>query len=294
MSSHMELFDLQSFLNEYKTMLGGLSIAIATIIAVYFNYLAARKNERRLKHENTASFAAAIASELADNADNLTDLYFEIENKKLNERKIAVYQDFHTKVYEALLAQIGDLGSALSYMVVDVYGDLSKMSLRLEQAKSSDIQSEQDELQHDIKRILSKALTTSIVILLYSDRLNGRSYAKEIHQKRVIWVERLLDKFCTYVSEAEDGFEFIGDGENPNGDFAKRFAKKEDREKVRNLIAVIKKSVRETNRQKTWRAPLILRALSYEIHDVLKYFLNIDRNSYDLNLQEEYRSYLEG
>jgi len=282
------------FLHEYKGVLGGLSIAIATIVAVYFNYLTARKNERRLKHESTASFAAAIASELADNADNLTDLYFEVENKKLNERKIAVYQDFHTKVYEALLAQIGDLGSALSYMVVDVYGDLSKLSLRLEQAKSADIQSEQDELQHDIKRILSKTLTTSIVILLYSDRLNGRSYANEIHQKRTIWVERLLDKFCTYVSESEDGFEFIGEGENPNGDFAKRFAKKEDREKIRHLIAVIKKAVREMNRHKTWRAPLILRALSYEVHDVLKHFLNIERSSYDMNLQEEYRSYLKG
>lgn len=288
----MELFDLQSFLNEYKTVLGGLSIAIATIIAVYFNYIAARKNERRLKHENTASFAAAIASELADNADNLTDLYFEIENKKLNERKIAVYQDFHVKVYEALLSKIGDLGSALSYMVVDVYGDLSKLSLRLEQTKSPDIQSEQEELQHDIKRILSKTLTTSIVILLYSDRLNGRSYAKEIHQKRLIWVERILDKFCTYVSEAEDGFEFIGEGENPKGDFAKRFAKKEDREKIRHLIKVIRRAVKEANLNKVFRAPLIMRALSYEIHDVLKYFLNIDRNVYDLNLQEEYRSYL--
>jgi hypothetical protein len=289
----MEFFDFHSFLTEYKTMLGGLAIALATIIAVYFNYIATRRAERRLKYENTASFAAAIASELADNADNLTDLYFEIENKKLNERKIAVYQDFHVKVYEALLSKIGDLGAALSYMVVDVYGDLNKLSLRLEQARSSDIQTEQDELQYDIKRILSKTLTTSIVILLYSDRLNGRSYVREVHLKRVIWMERLLDKFCTYVSDSQDGFEFIGEGANPNGDFAKRFARKEDREKIRRLIRVVKQAVKECNRNKIWRAPLILRALSYEIHDVLKYFLNIDRSVYDINLQEEYRSYLE-
>lgn len=288
----MDMDGLQTFLAEYKTMLGGLSIAIATIVAVYFNYIAARKNERRLKYENTASFAAAIASELADNADNLTELYFEIENKKLNERKIAVYQDFHMKVYEALLSKIGDLGAALSYMVVDVYGDLGKLSLRMEQAKNADIHSEQDELQYQIKRILSKTLTTSIVILLYSDRLNGRSYVREIHHKRTIWVERLLDKFCSYVSESEEGFEFIGEGENPNGDFAKRFSSKEDRAKIRHLIAVIERAITEANRNKTWRAPLVFRALSYEIHDVLKYFLQIERSVYDQNLQEEYRSYL--
>ncbi|NCT40797.1 MAG: hypothetical protein GW778_03950 [Alphaproteobacteria bacterium] len=280
------------FLQEYKAVLGGLSIAIATIIAVYFNYIATRKAERRLKHENTASHAAAIAAELTDNADNLTDLYFEIENKKLNARKIAEYQEFNTLVYKALLSSIGDLGAALSYMVVDVYGDLSKLSLRLELAKNSDIQAEQEELLWTIKRILSKTMTTSIVILLYSDRLNGRSYVREVHDKRVIWMERMLDKFCTYVSEAEDGFEFIGDGENPNGDFAKRFARKEDRDKIRYLIRVIGQAVNQSNKSKIWRSSLVFRALAYEIHDVLKYFLNIERSVYDQTLQEEYRGYL--
>lgn len=280
------------FLSEYKAVLGGLSIALATIVAVYFNYIAMRRNERRLKAENTASFAAAIASELSDNADNLTDLYFEIENKKINARKIAIYQDFQMKVYEALLTSIGDLGAALSYMVVDVYGDLSKLSLRLEQAKNSEIQDEQEELLHDIKRILSKSLTTSIVILLYSDRLNGRSYVREVHDKRIIWVERMLDKFCVYVSEAEEGFEYIDDGENPSGEFAKRFARKEDRVRIRHLIDVIKRATREANKSKIWRAPLVFRALSYEIHEVLKYFLNIERNVYDQSLQAEYQDYL--
>ena len=50
----MDFIDFHSFLTEYKTMLGGLAIAIATIVAVYFNYLATRRAERRLKAENTA------------------------------------------------------------------------------------------------------------------------------------------------------------------------------------------------------------------------------------------------
>ncbi len=289
----MEFFDFQSFLSDYKIALGSLSIASATIIAVYLNYVASLKNGRRLKHENTASFAAAIASELADNADNLTELYFEIENKNLDQRKIAVYQDFHVKVYEALLEQIGNFGSALSYMVVDVYGDLNKLSLYLELARGADIQSEQDELQYQIKRILSKTITTSVIILLYSDRLNGRSYVREIHQKRTLWVERTLYKFCTYVSEAEEGFEFIDQAKNPKGEFAKRLVHKEDRTKIRYLIHTIEKAVKKSNNNKVFRASLILRALSYEIHDVLKYFLKVERNHYDLNLQEEYSSYLE-
>ncbi|MGH1398383.1 MAG: hypothetical protein ACRBCT_04130 [Alphaproteobacteria bacterium] len=284
--------DFTGFLHEYKTVLGGLSIAIATVTAVYFNYLAMRKAERRQKAEGTASFAAAIASELSDNADNLTDLYFEIESVKLNPRKIALYQNFQTRVYEALLSSIGDLGAALSYMVVDVYGDLSKLSTWLELAKNSELQSEQDELLHDIKCILSKTLTTAIVILLYSDRLNGRSYVREVHEKRIIWVERMLDKFCTYVSETGDEVEFIGEGDNPDVEFSKRFPRKEDREKIKYLISVIRRAVNEANKRKIWRAPLVYRALSYEIHEVLKYFLNIERNIYDVNLQEEYKDYL--
>ena len=289
----MEPSSFALFIQEYKTVLGGLSIALATIIAVYFNYIASRKAEHRLKSENTASHAAAIAAELTDNADNLTDLYFEIENKKLNSRKIAEYQEFNTLVYKALLSSIGDLGAALSYMVVDVYGDLNKLSLRLEHAKNSDIHAEQDEMLYTIKRILSKTITTSIVILLYSDRLNGRSYVREVHEKRIIWVERMLGKFCEYVSEAEDGFEFIGEGGNPNGEFAKRFASKKGREKVRHLIKVIKQAVDQANRSKSWRAPLVFRALSYEIHAVLKYFLRIQRNFYDETLQQQYQEYLE-
>jgi len=288
----MEQSSFLIFLQEYKTVMGGLSIALATIIAVYFNYIATREAERRLKAESTASHAAAIAAELTDNADNLTDLYFEIQNKKLNAHKIAEYQEFNVLVYQALLSSIGDLGAALSYMVVDVYGDMNKLSLRLEHAKNSDIQADQDELLFTIKRILSKTITTSIVILLYSDRLNGRSYVKEVHDKRVIWVERMLDKFCTYVSEAEEDIEFMGEGENPNGEFAKRLARKEDREKVRYLIKTIHQAVRQANKNKIWRAPLVFRALAYEIHDVLKYFLNIERSVYDQSLQQEYHGYL--
>lgn len=290
----MDAESFTEFFDHYKTVLGGVSIAIATVLAVYFNYLAMRRNERRQKAEATASFAAAIASELADNTDTLTDLYFEIQNEKLSARKIAEYQDFYHKVYEALLSKIGDLGAALSYMVVDVYGDLAKLSKRLELAQKSDIKAEQEELLELIKRILSKAITTSIVILLYSDRLNGRSYVHEVRLKRMIWLERLLDKFCTYISEVEEDVEFIDAEENPNKDFIKRFPKREDREKIEYLLSVVSRAITLANKGKIWRASLVLRGLSYEIHDVLKYFLQIDRNAYDLNLQEEYREYLEG
>ena len=200
----MEVSWLSEFLNDYKTVLGGLSIAVATVLAVYFNYIATRRNERRQKSENTASFAAAIASELSDNVDNLSDLYFEIQSDKPNLRKVTEHRDFSTDVYKALLSKIGDLGAALSYMIVDIYGDFSKLSSRLEYAEKSDIKAEQDEILEMIKRILSKSITTTIVILLYSDRLNWRSYVREVQDKRVIWLERLLDKFCTYVSETEE------------------------------------------------------------------------------------------
>ena len=274
--------------------MGGLFIGIATVVAVYFNYLATRRNERRQKAEGTASFAAAIASELADNVDNLTDLYFEIQNDKLNLRKIAEYQEFHTQVYEALLNKIGDLGAALSYIVVDIYNDLSKLSVRLELAQKSDIKHDQDELLEKIKRILSKSITTSIVILLYSDRLNGRSYVREVQDKRIIWLERMLDKFCTYVSEADEDMEFIDSEENPDSDFVKRFPRKEDRDKMRHLLRLVESAMEQANKERVWRSSLIFRALSYEIHDVLKHFLQIDRNIYDLNLQEEYSGYLKG
>ena len=58
----MEPSSFALFIQEYKTVLGGLSIALATIIAVYFNYIASRKAEHRLKSENKLTDACLLGS----------------------------------------------------------------------------------------------------------------------------------------------------------------------------------------------------------------------------------------
>ena len=288
----METFHFIDFLSEYKALLGGVSIALATLIAVYFNYLIEKRVARLRKDEKNASYASAVACELSDNTDNLIDLYLEIQGDNTKAYKINQYQSFQMLAYETLLAEIGNLGSALSFMIVDVYGDLKKLSLRLDAAKQSDIQQEEDYFLQPIQETLVKSLTTSVIVQLYSDHLNGRHYAREVYRKREIWIERALDNFCSYVSESDEEMEFIDLDANPNKDFIKRFPRKEDRQKITTLLETIDRTVKIARRQPKWKASLVFRALAYEIQNTLMYFLNMEKNVYDKTLQQEYSQYL--
>lgn len=282
-----------AFLDSYKTVLGGLSIALATVVAVYLNYIVSKKTARRQRNERVASIAAALASELMDNTDNLIELYNEIEGKNTKRHKVLQHQSFQSLAYEKLLSQIGEVGAPLSFMLVDVYGDLIKLTRTLGVLSIQEIVSEEEDFLILIKEILAKALTTSIVVILYSDFLNGRRYSFEIQSKREVWIEQTLDTFCTYVSESEDEVDLVYTQQTGDGDFAKSFPKKEDRQQIKEVLSAIQKAIKKANKEPAWKAPLIFRALSYKIQMVLTYFLGLENSIYEQVLQEEYSKYLE-
>lgn len=283
---------LLTFFDSYKTVLGGLSIAIATVIAVYLNYIVSKKTSRQARDARVASIAAALACELMDNTDNLIELYNEIEGKNTKQRKILQYQDFEMRAYETLLSQIGEMGAPLSFMLVDVYGDLRKLSRSLEILNAKELANEEGDFLVSIKEILAKGLTTSIVVVLYSDYLNGVRFSQEIRSKREVWIEQTFHNFCSYASETEEDLEFVDAEEKPKRDFVKRFARKEDREQIRGVLSAIDRSIVLAQKNPSWKAPLIFRALSYEIQTVLTNFLGLEHDIYEQALQEEYSLYL--
>ena len=279
------------FVNEYKGMIGGLSIAMATVFAMLMNLRYVQHTDYKNKRNKDASFSSAIASELMDNAHNLMVLYLQIE-KGVSSRKIIGYKQFSTHVYEHLLGQIGQLGSTLSFMVVDVYGDIKKMKSQLDELTDKQIIKKDDELLPDIQTMLIKTITTSIIMHLYADYKSGNKWMLAIRRHRLLWIERNIDEFFQYLGKTEQDVEFIDNGENNDLIFMRRFTDATKRQQIRELFKVIKNVLLTLGKEDPSKAQLTLRALGYRINNTLTSFLDTEVDTYDLLFEEEYNDYL--
>lgn len=285
--------ELINILSEYRTFLGGLIIGSATITGVLLNIRYNRRIEERLKREKGASVASAIASELLYNSHNLTDMYLEIKNQKTKKFRISEYKHIETQVYEELLREIGELGSSLTFMVVDVYGDIKKVKGRMEiLSAEGSVQDNKERILLTIQHALVKALSRSIVMFLYADYMTGVEWMKLIKEQRIIRIERTLDGFCSFVEKIDGTMKFVGAEEQGNIEFRKRFSDQTDRQSIKDLFQVVHEVLNQTPKQPVWRAQLTLRALSYKIQNTLLRLLDIEPDEYDVMSEQEYERFV--
>lgn len=261
------------FLSEYKGFLGGFSIAVATVCAVLINLNHNRRAELRLKRERNASFSSAIASELIDNAHNLMDLYFQISSTQPGRNKINSYKQFSLLAYEKLLDQIGQIGPELSFMVVDVYGDIRRMKINLDLMTDQEVMDQHDEILPDVQEVLIKTITISVVMYFYADYMSGKDWMRHIMKQRMIWLERTLYDFCMYVDKTDIDLDFLDHEENPTLAFYKRFRDPAKREKMQHLLEDINAALTQMRGEPPWRAQLSLKQLSVQIQKMLQCFL---------------------
>ncbi len=282
--------DFLDLLSEYKAVLGGIFIGCATITGVLINAAYNRHLERKNKQEDEANFSSAIASELIDNADNLMDLYFKIscpKNRK-SKSKIIGYKQFNTLVYESLLEQIGKLGPALSFMAVDVYGDILKIRAELNALSEDEIYEAREDIQGDIQSILVKAITGSVVLYLYADYMSGRRWMDAIKPQRLLWIEKTLDMFFHYVDQAEPDDDFITQDDEQDVPFLKRFKNPEKRRYIKNLFKNIDSMHDKFHHVAPWKAQIMLRSLSYQLHNMLTMFLGKSSPEYYILSERSY------
>lgn len=281
----MTLFDL---FVEYKTVLGGIFIGCATITGVSLNIAFSRRLQRQTERENYASFSSALASELTDNADNLIDLYFQISHPSSKSSRITGYKQFNTLAYEELLQEIGRLGPVLSFMVVDVYGEILKHKALFQAMSNDEIIENRDELLPDIQVLLVKAITSSIVMYLYADYMSGHKWLYAIRPQRFLWVEKTLDTFFHYVGKTDCDLEFILQEDDQDVPFLKRFKAPEKRKRIKHFFAALETVFDQFHRVDSWQAQIILRGLSYETHNMLTEFLDLSPDEYYVLSEKSY------
>ncbi len=282
--------DFVDVLQEYKTVLGGVFIGVATIVGVVMNAAYTRRVERQAKREDNASFSSAIASELIDNADNLMDLYFQIScpQKTQKSLKITGYKQFNTLAYESLLEHIGKLGPTLSFMVVDVYGDVMKIKTRLNTLTDDEIYGCKDELQPDIQDVLVKAVTGSVMLYLYADYMSGRKWMDAIKPQRLLWIEKTLDMFFDYVGKTDTDLDFISQEDDHDVTFLKRFKDPDKRLYIKDFFKTINHTHDRLHHAEAWQAQILLRSLSYKLHNMLTMFLDHSPPEYYILSERSY------
>lgn len=282
--------DLISILENYKAALGALSIAIATVIAVLLNLGHSRRTEYRLNKEQNATFSSAIAAELIDNVHNLMAIHYEISEKGARIQRINQFKEFNLLVYQNLLTEIGRLGPALSFMIVDIYGDIQKIKKYLEYYIKDDVQGKKQEILLDLQGVLAKSLTGSIIMAFYADYMLGPKWMDSTTDQRMLWLENTLDDFCSYVSRAET--------ENPiyiassSKSFINCLQDEEQKQKIVQLFALVEKIQKDIRKKDAWQVQLILRAFSYKLHNTIIGFLDIEPDSYMLKSEKEYKEFL--
>ena len=285
--------DIWSFLNDYKAVISGTVIGTATITGATLNILYSKNIEKRLKHEKTASTTSALAADLLCNSGHLKELYLELYNLKSSKGDVSAYKYIDTKVYEELLPNIGDLGSAITFMVVDSYSFLRKA-----QTKSEILEVEQAIYKHkaalmtDIQQLLAKTISASVALYLYSDYLTGREWMKRIADQRVIRTKRSLEDFCKFIEKIDEQMEFISSEEEEGLEFRKRFARKADRNSIKELLAAIREVIAKLPNQPNWRAQFMCRGIAYKTQNTLTSFLEIGSNEYDILSEREYTRFL--
>jgi len=287
------MIDVFAFIADNKALFSGIFIGCATIIGVTLNIFYNRLIDSRLKKEKTASTASALAAELLYNSYSLRQLYLEIYTQKAKKPKVTEYKHIDLQVYQELLTQIGELGSSLTFMVVDSYGDIKKVKGRMELLSEDGFMAKDKEtILKDIKLALVKTLSCSIAMYLYSDYMNGRQWLKQITEQRVIRIERTLEGFCKFAEKAQIEMNFIPSEEQNDLEFRKRFQNKDDREKIKSLFLSVRSLLESIPKYNAWRAQLSIRALSYKIQNTLVVFLDMEPNEYDVLSDQEYSKFL--
>jgi hypothetical protein len=281
--------DLINIIENNKTIIGGLSIAIATVIAVFINLNYSRRSEYRLKQEQNATFSSAIAAELLDNAHNLMAIHYEIAEKGARIQRINQFKEFNLLVYQNLLTEIGRLGPALSFMVVDIYGDIQKIKKYLEYYIQDDVLGNKQEILLDLQAVLAKSLTGSIMMAFYADYMLGPKWMSSTTEQRALWLENTLDDFCSYISRTEIDPVYIAD---PSKEFIECLQDEEQKQKIIHLFTLVEKIQKDIRKKRAWQVQLILRAFSYKLHNTIIGFLDIEPDSYMLKAEKEYKEFL--
>lgn len=288
----MESFE---FIQSYKGILGGLAIAIATVIAMLLNLIYSRKAHNAEKNATDASFCSSIAAELMDNAHNLMQLSNQISAPKSKRFKIITYKQFSNQVYEALIPQLGLTGPSLSFMVVDVYGDILKLKTQLDELSEKELLAIKDEVIPDIQYILAKTVTASVIMYFYADYMSGKKWMKGIQNHRILWLERSIDQVCEFIgkTDSDQDFTYIGAAdEGSHISFLKRFRQPEKRKKVKSLFVTVERCLIHLQHEKPWRAQIMLRALSYKLHNTITSFMDLAPDYYDEAAEEEYAEHI--
>ncbi len=286
--------DLASVFIENKTVLGGIFIGCATITGVTLNIIYNKILDGRSKKERNASTASALAAELLYNSYHLRELYLEIYKNNLQSYRAKKYTHIDIQVYQELLIQIGDLGSAITFMVVDTYGDIKKMKAHMD-VYTEDRTCTKDDKQiilKDIEMALVKTLSCSLTLYMYSDYMTGKKWLHSIKESRKIRIERTLNGFCKFIEEIDGNIDFISTQEQENLEFRKRFKTQENRQNMKKLFSAVQDVFKELPSQPEWRAQLTLRAFSYIVQNTLIHFLNAEIDEYDLMSEQEYSRFL--
>ena len=285
--------DIYGFITEYKAVLSGAVIGGATITGVTLNILYNKALENKFKKDKNASTTSAIAAEILYNSHHLRDLYLEIKNYTNAEEDISEHKHIDTQVYQELLTQIGELGSAITFMVVDTYGDLKKMKGRMEERSDKhDILSNKEKILDNIQISLAKTLASSLTLYIYADYMSGRKWLSHIREQRIIRIERTIDDFCKFLEKSDNEVDFISLNEQEGLEFKKRFRDKTDRKNIKELFLSIRATLETLPKQPSWRAQLILRGLSYKMQNTLINLAGLEANEYDLMSEQEYGRFL--
>ncbi len=286
--------DIVTFFSQNTAVLSGIFIGLATITGVSLNIVYNKIIEQRTKKERNSSTASALAAELLCNSYHLRDLYLQIYKRPKNACRMKEYTHIDMQVYQELLVQIGDLGSAITFMVVDTYGDIKKMRSHMDAYDNIDL-NDADTYQtflDDIQMALVKALSCSMVLYLYADYMTGRKWLESIRESRIIRIERTISDYCKFMEKTDESLGFIDSDEQENLEFRRRFKNKEDRKSIKVLFATVRSVLGVISKQPEWRTQLTLRALSYTVQNTLIGFSTIEIDEYDLLSEQEYKKFL--
>lgn len=279
-------------LKQYAGLIGMGLIAIATIVAVIINLRYLKKSEGKIKRDRNASFSSVLASELTDHNHSLVELYFEISSLEPKSNKITMTKQLDTSSYKTLLADIGQLGPDLAFIVVDVYGDITKLKTQLSTYTNSEIIANRDELLPEIQTILVKVISTAVIMYSYADFMSGKSWMKAIKKQRIIWLEQTINNFCQYIGETDQKLDFTPVEKQDNISFSKRFRNKKSRAYIEDLLSTYEELLVRMRNMKSGEAQRALRALEYKINNTFLGFLGIEPTGYARIYEDAYKEFL--
>lgn len=283
---------LDDFLSSYAGMLGGIAIATSTMLAVFLKRFHFKSTENHNARYHGTSFSSAIAAELIDNTDRLIDFYQQIEKVSSKKEVLVNYQQLDVFAYETMLDRIGRLGPALSFMVVDVYGDLRALKVKYQNLHTAEILGDRESYLEEIQRLLVKAISCAAIMYIYADYMSGKKWSKTIASHRLLWLEREMQKFLEYVGKTDTDLDYVSTEEAAGISFLKRIGDPHKRRLVKNLFKDVKAVLETLYKYPMWKAQLALRGVFYLLKNDLLELLDIEPNIYDKRSEQEYCEFL--